>query len=343
MTPRVAIIMPTLNEAEGIGWLLAQFSREPVDRVVDILVADGGSTDGTRDIVRDASRCDDRIRLIDNPDVIQAAGINKAAAMVKADVDILIRIDAHANYPNDYVQKILDAFAQSGAAMVAIRLKSNGFTTRQRGIAAASNSRFGTGGSAHRVGGFSGFIDHGHHAGMDRAMFDQIGGYDESFVANEDAEFDARVRAAGGRIWLAGDIEIAYHPRPTFSALFRQYRRYGQGRAQNWAKHREALRPRQIAPVLIVSACGAALALAPILPLMLFVPVTYVATISAATVGLLRRTPRLSTLLAAPAMIVMHWAWGIGFMSQAITAAFRRKMQRFAATGNDELHAEQSY
>jgi succinoglycan biosynthesis protein ExoA len=343
MIPRVAIIIPTLNEADRIGSLLAQFSREPEGRVVNIFVADGGSTDGTRAIVYEASQGDNRISLIDNPDVIQSAGMNRAVAIVSDDVDILIRVDAHADYPHDYVQKILGAFAQSGAAMVAIRLNSHGFTARQRGIAAASNSRFGTGGSAHRVGGFSGFIDHGHHAGMDRAMFDKIGGYDESFVANEDAEFDARVRAAGGRIWLAGDIEIAYHPRASFSALFKQYRRYGQGRAQNWAKHREALRIRQIAPVLIVAACSAALILAPILPLMLLVPAIYIAMILLATLGLLASAPLLSTLLAAPAMIVMHWAWGIGFIFQALKSAFGKQKRRFAANGADDFQAEQSH
>jgi succinoglycan biosynthesis protein ExoA len=343
MSPRVAIIIPTLNEAERIGSLLAQFSREPEDCVVNIFVADGGSTDGTRAIVREASVVDNRISLIDNPGVIQSAGMNRAAAMIRADVGILIRVDAHAGYPNHYVKKILDAFAQSGAAMVAIRLNSHGFTARQRGIAAASNSRFGTGGSAHRVGGFSGFVDHGHHAGMNRAMFDQIGGYDESFAANEDAEFDARVRAAGGQIWLAGEIEIAYHPRGTFYALVKQYRRYGQGRAQNWAKHREPLRLRQMAPVLAVGACSAALMLAFLLPLLLVIPATYIAMILLATFGLLVRTPRFSTLFAAPAMIVMHWAWGIGFIFQALKSVFGKQRRRFTANAADDFQTEKSY
>ncbi|MGL5838577.1 MAG: glycosyltransferase family 2 protein [Sphingorhabdus sp.] len=343
MNRRVAIVIPTLNEAECIGELLGQFSREPADRVVDILVADGGSTDGTRAIVREASYADDRIRLIDNPAIIQAAGINKAAAMARADADTLIRIDAHAGYPYDYVQKILDAFARTGAAMVAVRLNSCGVSARQRGIAAASNSRFGTGGSAHRIGGFSGFVDHGHHAGMDRDMFNRIGGYDESFVANEDAEFDVRVRASGGKIWLAGEIEIAYRPRSSFSALFRQYRRYGQGRAQNRAKHGEALRLRQIAPVVIVGACSSTLALAPALPALLFVPAAYFGVVSIATLALLRRTPHWSTLLAAPAMIVMHWAWGIGFIPQALKSALQQKTGRFAVARKDRFRTRRSY
>jgi succinoglycan biosynthesis protein ExoA len=343
MNRRVAIIIPTLNEAERIGSLLAQFSREPVERVVDILVADGGSDDGTREIVEEAARNDHRIRLIDNPDVIQSAGINRAAKLAREDADTLIRIDAHADYPVDYVQKILDAFAQTGAEMVATRLKSCGTTARQRAIAVASNSRFGTGGSAHRVGGFSGFIDHGHHAGMDRTMFNRIGGYDESFVANEDAEFDARVRAAGGRIWLAGDIEVGYYPRRSFSALFRQYRRYGQGRAQNWMKHGENLRPRQIAPVLIVGGCGVALMAAPALPILLLIPTAYIAGLSAAALTLLPRNPHWSTLLAAPAMGIMHCAWGIGFIAQAISTVPRLQKQRLPLSATDELSAEQSY
>jgi succinoglycan biosynthesis protein ExoA len=343
MNRKVAIIIPTLNEAERIGKLLAQFSDEPADRVVEIMVADGGSTDGTREIVRDTACADNRIRLIDNATVIQSAGINRAAELVRSDADTLIRVDAHAAYPGDYVKKILDAFAQTGAAMIATRLKSAGTTARQRGIAVASNSRFGTGGSAHRVGGFSGFIDHGHHAGMDRAMFDRIGGYDESFVANEDAEFDARVRAAGGQIWLAGDIEITYFPRASFSGLFRQYRRYGKGRAQTWAMHREALRPRQIAPVMIVGSCATALVLAPALTALLLIPVTYLAGLLATTLMLLPRNPHWSTLLAAPAMAVMHNAWGIGFIGQAVKAAFRQQKPCLPASNPDALQTEQSY
>lgn len=340
---RAAIIIPTLNEAERIGRLLAQFALEPADRVVDILVADGGSGDGTRAIVRDAARQDGRIRLIDNPDMIQAAGFNRAVALASRDADTLIRVDAHADYPDDYVQRILEAFARTGAEMVAVRLDTRGITARQRGIAAASNSRAGSGGSAHRVGGFSGFVDHGHHAGMDRAMFDRVGGYDQNFVANEDAEFDARVRAAGGRIWLAGNIEIAYYPRRTFSALFRQYLRYGRGRAQTRAKHREKLKPRQIAPVLVVGACSAALMLAPVQAAMLAIPAAYVVAVTAATLALLHGSPRWPTLLAAPALIVMHWAWGIGFISQAIKTAFRQQTPRLAVTSPEMFPAERLY
>ncbi len=341
MKHRVAIVIPALNEAERIGALLSQFSQETPELVVDILVADGGSRDGTRTIVRNAARNDHRIRLIDNPAIIQSAGINRAVALAKSEADILIRVDAHADYPDDFIGRIVQAFDRTGAAMIAVRLDSRGTTARQRGIAAASNSRLGTGGSAHRMGGFSGFIDHGHHAGISRTMFERIGGYDESFVANEDAEFDARVRAAGGRIWMAGDIAIVYHPRSTFGALFGQYRRYGRGRAQNWAKHGERLRVRQIAPVAIVGLCSSAIAAVPIVPAMAAIPLGYLAMVCAATIALLPTQRRASTLLAAPAMVVMHWAWGIGFIGQAVTHAIREKPARTDTIGADAVMTEQ--
>jgi len=324
MSRRAAAIIPTLNEAAHIGGLLAGLARLPGERLVEILVADGGSMDGTRDLVRAAARVDPRVRLIDNPARLQSAGVNRAAAAADPRADTLVRIDAHCAYPDDYVPRILAAFAETGADMVAVRLDTRGETCLQRGIAAASNSRIGTGGSAHRVGGYAGFVDHGHHAGMDRAMFDRIGGYDESFAANEDAEFDYRVRRAGGRIWLAGGIEAIYHPRRTLGRLFAQYFRYGAGRARTWRKHRERLRLRQMLPTLAVAATAAALAAAPFRPWALAVPGAYLGVIGVATLALLRRNPSPCTLLAAPALVVMHFAWGLGFIGALLSPGGRK-------------------
>jgi len=319
MSRRVAIIIPTLNEAAAIGPLLAQLARQPLALVAEIIVADGGSSDATRAIVTAAAQRDRRIRLLDNPSRIQAAGINVAVAAASRDADTLIRIDAHADYPDDYVPRIVAAFAATGADMVATRLVTRGVTCTQRGIAAASNSKLGTGGAAHRVGGIAGFVDHGHHAGIDRALFERIGGYDERFAANEDAEFDFRAREAGGRIWLATDIEVGYLPRATLARLFAQYRRYGRGRAMTWRKHGERLRLRQMIPPLAVVSIGLALLGALRWQPLLVVPALYLAAIAVATLDLLRREPNRCTLVAGPAMVVMHFAWAIGFLGSLPT------------------------
>jgi len=313
MTRTALVVLPTLNEERRIGGLLDQLAQFPATMVPEILVADGRSTDRTRAIVAEHAGRDPRIRLVDNPRRVQAAGINAAVADARSDADTIVRMDAHAAYPDDFVACVLAAFAETGADMVAVRLDTRGETCLQRGIAAAMNSRIGTGGSAHRVGGFSGFVDHGHHAGMDRALFNRIGGYDPGFVANEDAEFDYRARAAGGRIWLDGTIAVGYFPRRTLGALFHQYRRYGIGRAGNFLKHRERLRLRQMLPPVMASGITGSILLAPFYPLLLAVPIGYAAMLVVAATGMALGLRDRCALAAGPAMAIMHMAWGLAF------------------------------
>lgn len=318
MSRVAAVLVPTLNEEAMIGALLTQVSRNPPHLVAEILVADGGSTDATRVIVATARRGDTRIRLIDNPDRIQAAGLNRAAAEITASVDTLIRIDAHAIYPDDFVERVLTSMAATGAPMLAVRLVTIGTTCTQRGIAAASNSRFGTGGARHRIGGAPGFVDHGHHAGIDRALFERLGGYDPNFAANEDAEFDLRVRRAGGRIWLQTDLTVDYAPRRTLGRLATQYRRYGRGRAMTFIKHRERLRLRQCIPPIMLVVIVLAMLIAPVAPAALLIPAAYIGLAAVATLALFRYQPSRCTLIALPALVVMHMAWGLGFLVELL-------------------------
>lgn len=324
MSRTALVVIPTLNEERHIGSLLDQLTRLPAGLVPEILVADGRSTDGTRAVVAARAARDPRVRLVDNPARLQGAGINRAEAEARSAADTIVRIDAHARYPDDFVPQVLRRFPATGADMVAVRLDTRGETCLQRGIAAASNSLAGTGGSAHRVGGFSGFVDHGHHAGLDRAAFRRLGGYDEGFTANEDGEFDYRVRRAGGRIWLAGEIEVGYAPRRSLGALFTQYRRYGAGRAQTFLKHRERLRLRQVLPPLVSVGIAGSLVLSPFVPALLVVPAGYLAALGAVAAGLAYRGRDRCALAAAPAMAVMHLTWGLSFAATVLKRAVFR-------------------
>lgn len=317
--PRTAVIVPTWNEEAHIGALLDQLSAQPEGVIAEILIADGRSTDETRAIVRQCAAADSRIRLVDNPARLQASGVNLAVSETRLDIDRIVRIDAHSRYPDDYVPRLLAALDDNEADSVVVRLDSIGTGCMQRAIAAVSNSRIGTGGSAHRVGGVSGFVDHGHHAAFRRSIFEAAGGYDPGFEANEDAELDVRIRKLGGRIWLAGDIEVGYFPRRTLAALGRQYFRYGSGRARTWLKHREALRPRQLAAPALVMAMAAALLLAFFTPWTLLLPAVYLAILMVYGCVLAGRRRSACLLLAAPALAVMHFSWGAGFIHRLLS------------------------
>ncbi|MFQ6755049.1 glycosyltransferase family 2 protein [Cereibacter sphaeroides] len=313
MTARVLIVIPTLNEAAHIGGVLDTLLPFAERHGARIVVADGGSTDGTRALV--TARPEPGIVLLDNPRRLQSAAINLAVERFGDEADWLIRIDAHSAYPADYCDVLLAEAQATGADSVVVGMKAVGSGFWQNLIAAAQNSRIGNGGSAHRVMPVGKFVDHGHHALMRIAAFREVGGYDESFSHNEDAELDLRLRSAGFRIWLTPRTRVTYFPRRSLGALVKQYFAFGKGRARNILKHRS--RPGLRQAVLV--ALTPALLLAPLAPLhwIFALPLAgWVAGCLAGGVMIARETGSPGGLLSGFAAGAMHVAWSAGFWVQ---------------------------
>lgn len=310
----VSIIIPTLNEEASIGATVTSLAGQLPSLVKEILIVDGGSTDRTRAIVNQLAANDDRIRLVENPARLQAAGFNLAARMTSSLSEYLVRADAHAVYGSDYVESLVSAAQASGAQSVVNRLRSEGTNCFQKAVGYASNGKLGTGGAIHRVGGTSGFVDHGHHALFRRNWFLDLGGYDESFAANEDAEFDVRLRSAGGRIWYTDEATIGYICRSSPRALWLQYWRYGQGRARNQLKHGQKLRLRQLAPPILVILVALSLLTAVVLPAFLLLPILYITVVVAGSIQLCSSCRDRCALGAIFAIPIMHIAWGSAFL-----------------------------
>ena len=309
---KTLIVIPCLNEARTIDDLLLKFSsslNHPQDRII---VADGGSTDGTRDIVASFSMQDQRVILLANPKRIQSAGINLAVEMFGADYDYLIRIDAHGDYPDDYCHRLLEDAVKTGADSVVVAMDTVGHGTFQKATAIAQNSKLGNGGSKHREGSKGHWIDHGHHALMRISAFTKAGGYDESFSHNEDAELDYRLRKAGFRIWMTDKTCMTYYPRSNVTPLFKQYMAYGRGRAKNLLKHRSLPKIRQMIPLAVMPVAVFALLgflhWAAFVPLLLWVG-------ACLGYGLWMAVAEKNSYgpLAAFAAKVMHFAWSTGF------------------------------
>lgn len=322
--PSVLIVIPCLNEAVHIGGLLGKI-RKGLDGIdAKIVVADGGSTDGTIEIVEEFAAQHDDVVLLHNPRRIQAPAINLAVERYGDGFTYLLRIDAHGRYPADYCVQLLRDVVKTNADSVVVSMKTEGRSLFQQATAAAQNSRLGTGGSMHRHASNGAWVDHGHHALIRIAAFRQVGGYDENFSHNEDAELDHRLRAAGFRIWLSGGTYMIYYPRSTPQALFRQYMSYGRGRARNMMKHRSVPKLRQALPLLVFpTALFALLAVvhwSASLPLVIWA----LACLGYAGAMAFRRgNPGL--VLAGISAMVMHLAWSFGFWLQMVTNAPRRR------------------
>lgn len=323
----ITLAVPVLNEEHYIAPCLESLLTQGDAHQLEILVLDGGSQDRTAEIVRAMAARHPEIRLVENPARLQSAAVNLAARIAPRESRILLRADAHAWYPPGFVTGVVAALRAQEATSVVVPMQTVGEDGMQRGIAAAQNSRLGNGGSAHRLGLRSEWVDHGHHAAFDRAFFLSIGGYDESFTHNEDAELDQRARAAGGRIWLCADHPVTYFPRKDLASLARQYMKHGAGRARTLLKHRLRPKPRQMAPVIALLANLAALLAAPFWTPALLVPALYAALCLGWSGGLAirQRDPWLAT--AGLAAMTMHMAWGLGFLRSLVR---HRGQPRFA-------------
>ncbi|WP_162293198.1 glycosyltransferase family 2 protein [Phyllobacterium zundukense] len=314
---RAIIVVPCLDEADYIQDLVTKLDVEAERYGLKIIVVDGGSSDGSQDIVAGMAQYNPRLVLLHNAKTIQSAALNLAVAEFGGGYDYLIRVDAHGHYPDDYCAVLLREMEETGADSIVVAMATEGVGVFQKATALAQNSKLGNGGAKHRKGAQGHWTDHGHHAAMRIGAFKEVGGYDESFTHNEDAELDCRLTAAGFRIWMTDQTFMVYFPRSSAWPLFQQYLGYGRGRAKNLLKHRMIPKARQAIPLMVL----------PVVAVALLASVHWYAVVPAVlwiTVCLgygfwlaLKEGNRYGPLASVAAMI-MHFAWSTGFWLQLL-------------------------
>lgn len=309
----ILVVIPCLNEERYLQKIVESFLENNRDLPITLVIADGGSSDRTPLIAKDLAAKYEQVIFLQNEKKIQSSAVNLAVSRFGNGHRFLLRLDAHSDYPDNYLKVLLDEIHRTGASSVVVAMYSLGTGVFQKNVAFAQNSFLGNGGSAHRSAQNDGFeVKHGHHALMLLDVFLGLGGYDESFSHNEDAEFDFRLRQAGHRIWLTAKAVIVYHPRRTAKALFLQYIHYGKGRASMLLKHKIIPGFRQLAPTFVLPAFLLALATPlcffALLPLLIWASVCLGFAFNLAWKN---KSP--SVLLSGPAAMIMHTGWSIGF------------------------------
>jgi succinoglycan biosynthesis protein ExoA len=315
----VLVAIPVFNEAGHIEECIRSLMKgDERLAAAAIVVVDGGSNDATRRIVEDLADEFPNLRLMHNPKRLQSAALNLAARAFGAGRRILVRCDAHSIYPANFIMQAADSLGRREVASVVVPMDAVGTTCFQRANAWIVDTPLGSGGSAHRGGRKSMFVDHGHHAAFDLAAFLAAGGYDETFSHNEDAELDTRLRKSGGRIFLDADIRLSYMPRANVAALARQYFSYGKGRARTLMKHGERPRLRQLIPPATLVACLLGLAVAPFTLWSLVLPGGYIAALTFASIAVAMKYRSTCGLLAGLASATMHMSWSAGLFRQML-------------------------
>jgi len=318
--PDGLVVIPCLNEEDHIASVVGIALRDALAHRLLIVVVDGGSVDGTRGIVSRLAAEAPNVKIVDNPARIQSAGINLAVQLFGQGRRWLIRMDAHAEYPQGYISQLVAEAERTRATSVVVSMKAQGRGCFQRAVAVAQNSVIGAGGSAHRREGLEGFVDHGHHALFDMERFQALNGYNEAQSHNEDAEFDVRLSRAGGQIWLTRATNVTYFPRARAKDLYNQYRNYGRGRALTIMRHRTRPKLRQMLPVAVAPSVLALLA-TPWLPWAALPALLWLAACMAFGPLLAWRDRSRCALAAGYAASIMHLAWSVGFWWAWLEAA----------------------
>jgi succinoglycan biosynthesis protein ExoA len=316
--PFVSVIMPVRNEAgfieRSLGSVLAQdYSRDRME----VVIADGMSDDGTRELVHAAARRDGRVRLVDNEGRIAPTALN--AALAGARGTIIVRVDGHTEIASDYVRQCVQELERTGADNVGGRMEAEGSGTVRQAIAAATSSPFGVGGARFHYSEAEEWVDTVYLGAWRRATFDSLGLFDEELVRNQDDEFNYRIRAAGGRILLSPKIRSRYYGRSSLSSLARQYFQYGLWKVRVLQKHPRQMRPRQFVPPVFVACLLAGAFAAPFAPWarhgLLGVGVAYAVANLVASFFSGRVGPFPEVLLLPIVFATLHVSYGVGFLT----------------------------
>lgn len=319
--PTASILIPVLNEASWLERTAAIARGQVVAGGVEVIFIDGGSDDGSRAILERLAADDERVRVLDNPERVVPAALNRGLRTARG--TYVARMDAHALYPADYVAQGIERLKQGDVEWVtgpALPDAPNGFASS---VAAALRSPLGQGGSSKWTGASSAALSNGEveldtgvFAGVwPRATLERLGGWDPAFHVNEDAEMAARVLNDGGRIVCLPAMAARYAPRDSPLRLWRQYWRFGAFRAKTSRRHPIALRAEHVASAAL--ATSVATALVPAGPLRR--PARVVAAVWAVVIGAgavrasTSRSPR-DVGGVALALATMHLAWGSGFV-----------------------------
>jgi len=297
-------------------------NRLPEPMTFEVLVHDGASTDGSASLVATMADIDRRVRLLHNPDRLQAAAFNRGLAEARG--KYLVRLDAHSEYQDDYIAECVRLLEATGAENVGGVQRATGDSPVGRAIAVAVSSPFAAGDAHYRFATEPRFTDTVYLGAWRTATLRRLGGMRTDWAANEDYEMNVRLRQAGGRIYLSPSIRSTYHVRDSLAALARQYTRYGFWKVRTLLDHPSSLRWRQtVAPVFVISL----LATWPLVHrfgvlgashLILYASANAAASVVSAARSQWRHLPLLPVIF-----LIVHVGYGAGFLGGLCYWPFR--------------------
>ena len=309
----VSVICPCRNEIGYVDAFLCALGYQQTHGFeLEVIVADGESNDGTASVLKASSARDKRIKVISNPNRVVSTGLNNAIKLASG--EIIVRMDVHTEYADDYVAQCVRQLQKTGATCVGGPWLAKGNSPRQKAIAAAFGSVFGSGWAKSRLSDYAGLVDTVYLGAWKRDDLIALGGFDEELARNQDDELCLRIARSGGKVWQSPTIKSHYIPRDTLLALWRQFYQYGYWKAAIVKKHRVAPSLRALVPPLLCLALAILSAVALVVPQAGIAAVALIlAYVAIALFAAIRAADRLGGVaLIVFSYMCMHFGYGIG-------------------------------
>lgn len=326
---KVSVIIPCYNEQESITDLLSAIYSQTYPREeIEVIISDGMSTDATRERITNfkADFPDLDIRVIDNIKQTIPSGLNLAVRDARG--DYILRLDAHSNpFPDYFTHSIValeEGLGDNIGGVISIQAADNSWIAQS--IAIAAGHPLGVGDARYRIGSGAREVDTVAFGAFRSSLFDEIGFYDETLLANEDYELNVRIRKAGGKVWLDPEIRANYFARPTLRSLAIQYWRYGFWKLRMLLRYPDTFRWRQISGLFVLSwlVLGILSIWFPAARWLLAAEaVLYGSALIISGVSAAWAKKKVLVGLGLPlAIATMHFSWGSGFLWSLLVYSF---------------------
>jgi succinoglycan biosynthesis protein ExoA len=313
--PAISVILPILNEEAHLKGAINSILSQDYQGKTEVILAVGPSHDRTLEIAQQLSQQDSRVVIVANPTGRTAAGLN--LALKKSQSPVIVRVDGHAQIPNNYLSLVVEILNKTGAVNVGGVMAAVGTTPFENAVAGAMRSPLGVGASRFHTGGEAGVVDTVYLGAFRREALLEIGGFDERFTRAQDWELNFRLRENGGVVYFDPRLHVTYRPRSTVKALAKQYFEYGRWRRVVSRKHSGTINYRYLAPPFALVGFSVSLLAGFIAPILFTPAAIYALFVLLASIKIASNLREYFLLLAV--IPTMHFAWGAGFISSPKT------------------------
>lgn len=312
--PGVSVILPVLNEERHLESAVLSILSQDYRGIFEVILAIGPSHDRTEEIAEKLVASDSRVVIVQNPTGRTAAGLN--LALKKSNNPVVVRVDGHAQIPQNYISLIVEILNATGAVNVGGVMAAVGKSRFERAVAGAMRSPLGVGASRFHTGGVAGVVDTVYLGAFRREALLAIGGFDERFTRAQDWELNFRLREKGGTVYFDPRLQVIYRPRPNLKALAKQYFEYGKWRRVVSRRHPGTINYRYLAPPFALLGFTASIIFGatfhPIFIIPAFIYLLFLLLASVKIASTLREVILLFLILPT-----MHFSWGLGFLTSS--------------------------